>query len=101
MLMFSSLFQPVWTSPASELIESSIADNSVMVFSKSYCPYCKRAKKLLSDHKISFKAIELDTTALGSQMQSYLLTKTGQTTVPNIFIQVLCHLTLDGAYWRL
>ena len=29
------------------LIEKEIQQNSVMIFSKSYCPYCKTAKATL------------------------------------------------------
>lgn len=37
-----------------------IDDNAVQVFSKSYCPYCKATKTLLTDMGAKFNAIELD-----------------------------------------
>ncbi|KAG8384846.1 hypothetical protein BUALT_Bualt04G0160800 [Buddleja alternifolia] len=37
-----------------------VSSNSVVVFSKNYCPFCVRVKKLLKDLGASFKAIELD-----------------------------------------
>lgn len=79
-------------SPADE-VEALIADEPVAVFSKSYCPYCMRAKALLSelgeqiDGYTGAGIIELDEIGeRGRLMQNYLLEKTGQSTVPNIFI---------------
>jgi hypothetical protein len=41
-------------------IEQDIKQNKVMVFSKSYCPYCTEAKTAISKLGVAFKAIELD-----------------------------------------
>ena len=41
-------------------VQSIIDENPVAVFSKSYCPYCRQAKQLLSDSGAKFYAIELD-----------------------------------------
>ena len=41
-------------------VQSIIDENAVAVFSKSYCPYCNQAKKLLSDKGAKFFAVELD-----------------------------------------
>ncbi|KAF2825047.1 glutaredoxin [Ophiobolus disseminans] len=67
-------------------VQSIIDENPVAVFSKSYCPYCKAAKALLSESGAKFYAIELDQIDDGSAIQSTLGDITGQTTVPNIFI---------------
>ncbi|PVH99783.1 putative glutaredoxin [Periconia macrospinosa] len=67
-------------------VQSIIDENPVAVFSKSYCPYCREAKKLLSDSGAKFYAIELDQVDDGSAIQSTLKDLTGQGTVPNIFI---------------
>jgi len=78
-----------------KIVESEIDSNRVIVFrylvlnlyhSKSYCPYCIDAKNILKKLNVNFKAIELDQTPDGGDMQAYLLQKTGQRTVPNIFI---------------
>ncbi|KAM7509146.1 hypothetical protein LguiA_019599 [Lonicera macranthoides] len=63
-----------------------ISANPVIVFSKSYCPYCVSVKKLLTEIGTSFKAIELDTESDGSEIQSALAQISGQRTVPNVFI---------------
>ncbi|KAJ2514914.1 Glutaredoxin [Coemansia sp. RSA 1939] len=68
-----------------ELVRKLISDNNVMVFSKSYCPYCSRAKRLLAEKGIKFNAIELDNRIDGSDIQDYLATITGQNTTPNVF----------------
>ncbi|KAF2275817.1 glutaredoxin [Westerdykella ornata] len=67
-------------------VQSIIDENPVAVFSKSYCPYCRAAKQLLSENGAKYFAIELDQVDDGSAIQSTLAEMTGQTTVPNIFI---------------
>ncbi|KAK3032095.1 hypothetical protein RJ639_036309 [Escallonia herrerae] len=67
---------------AKELVSS----NPVVVFSKSYCPFCVSVKKLLAEIGATFKAIELDRESDGSDLQSALAELTGQRTVPNVFI---------------
>ena len=57
-----------------------------MVFSKSYCPYCDKAKKVLNKIKVSFKVMELDKEADGAAIQAALAEITGQRTVPNVFV---------------
>jgi len=73
---------------AKDIVESAINDHKVTVFSKSYCPYCKRAKALLTEQvgDKGLNVIELDLRDDGPQLQAYLLEKTSQRTVPNIFI---------------
>jgi len=48
------------TSAAKSKAQQIIDDNAVAVFSKSYCPYCKATKQLLSEQGAKFYAIELD-----------------------------------------
>ncbi|KAJ2466112.1 Glutaredoxin [Coemansia sp. RSA 2322] len=67
------------------LVNRLINQNAVLVFSKTYCPYCQRAQAELRKNKIGFEAIELDTRKDGGDIQAYLLELTKQRTVPNIF----------------
>ncbi|CAL1358078.1 unnamed protein product [Linum trigynum] len=67
---------------AKDLISSS----PVVIFSKTYCPYCTSVKKLLSDLRAAYKAVELDTESDGAEIQAALAQLTGQRTVPNVFI---------------
>ncbi|THH09824.1 hypothetical protein EW146_g8569 [Bondarzewia mesenterica] len=71
-----------------DFVNDTIAKNVVTIFSKSYCPYCKRAKGLFaSEYKdAQVKILELDEMEDGSAIQSALEELTGQRTVPNIFI---------------
>ncbi|KAF9146309.1 hypothetical protein BGX30_001960 [Mortierella sp. GBA39] len=69
------------------LIKTSIASNPVMIFSKSYCPYCLRVKDLFDDLAVPYKALELDEHENGADIQADLKTLTGQTSVPNVFVK--------------
>ncbi|KAK0596394.1 hypothetical protein LWI29_015299 [Acer saccharum] len=60
----------------------------VVIFSKTYCGYCRKAKELLTQLGASFKVIELDEEKDGDEIQSALTQWTGQRTVPNVFIGV-------------
>jgi len=70
-------------------IDSLIKENPVLIFSKTYCPFCNKVKALLTDLGITFHAFELDTIDPdeAASMQSALKEKTGQSTVPNVFIR--------------
>ncbi|KAF9964820.1 hypothetical protein BGZ70_005875 [Mortierella alpina] len=69
------------------LVRSSIASNPVMIFSKSYCPYCMRVKDLFDDLAVPYKALELDEHEYGDDIQLHLKKISGQSTVPNVFIK--------------
>ncbi|KAI9486173.1 MAG: putative GRX1-glutaredoxin [Benjaminiella poitrasii] len=72
---------------ASQMVDDYIKSSKVMVFSKTYCPYCDDAKELLNRLKVKYEHLELDDMgAMGRLIQEDLLVKTGQWTVPNIFI---------------
>jgi len=72
-----------------DTVEAAIADHKVAVFSKSWCPYCKKAKATLKElvpNDEDVKILELDELEDGDAIQAYLLEKTGQRTVPNVFV---------------
>lgn len=70
----------------SQKVQKIIDEHAVAVFSKSYCPYCTKSKKSLKNFDANAFVLELDKVPDGSKIQSYLHKKTGQKTVPNIFI---------------
>lgn len=69
-----------------EKAKDFIAKNTVMIFSKSYCPYCTKVKQLFQGLGVNFTAVELDQIADGSEIQAALKQITGGTTVPRVFI---------------
>eukprot|EP00884_Botryococcus_braunii_P018640 jgi/Botrbrau1/545/Bobra.0010s0020.1 len=75
-------------SDSKHLVEKAISDNPVFIFSKSYCPYCKKAKAALSEllppGKIA--ALELDLRPDGDNIQDALAQLTGGRSVPRVFI---------------
>mmetsp|Transcript_26557 Transcript_26557/g.50366 ORF Transcript_26557/g.50366 Transcript_26557/m.50366 type:complete len:129 (+) Transcript_26557:320-706(+) len=74
-------------STSNELTKSTIASNDVVIFSKTYCPFCKATKKLFSDMNIDAMVIEMDKVENGDAIQGELMITTGQRTVPNVFIK--------------
>eukprot|EP00591_Stephanopyxis_turris_P009192 CAMPEP_0195511354 /NCGR_PEP_ID=MMETSP0794_2-20130614/3705_1 /TAXON_ID=515487 /ORGANISM="Stephanopyxis turris, Strain CCMP 815" /LENGTH=99 /DNA_ID=CAMNT_0040638931 /DNA_START=109 /DNA_END=408 /DNA_ORIENTATION=+ len=72
---------------AAEFVKSEIDSNEVIIFSKSYCPYCKKTKKLFNEMNVDAKAIELDKIADGAAIQNALASISGQRTVPNVYIK--------------
>ncbi len=61
--------------------------HQVVVFSKSFCPFCKKTKELLEDLKIDATVYELNKMDDGADIQAALLDLSGQKTVPNVFIK--------------
>ncbi|THH02803.1 hypothetical protein EW145_g6699 [Phellinidium pouzarii] len=94
--MLASIFHSLFPKPLSpeemteikEFVDNAITSNHIVVFSKSYCPYCLKAKTLLKNEYGDVPAfvVELDTRKDGSAIQNYLEEMTGQRTVPSIFI---------------
>lgn len=56
----------------------------VIVYTKDYCPYCDRAKELLSRKNIAFDEIHLSSER--PQEIEELMNRTKHRTVPQIFI---------------
>ncbi|GAA5939381.1 glutaredoxin [Sporobolomyces koalae] len=77
---------PITTMSVTSTVNSKISGSHVVVFSKSYCPYCRNAKQLLKSLDVEADIYELDQMDEGADWQNYLAEKTGQRTVPNIFI---------------
>eukprot|EP00979_Chaetoceros_neogracilis_P006025 scaffold1186_cov211-Chaetoceros_neogracile.AAC.4 len=81
----------------SAYVAEHISQHDVVIFSKSYCPYCTQTKgtfqRLLGDlgfgDNLSFKVIELDELPQndGGIIQRELYEISGQRTVPNVFIR--------------
>lgn len=56
----------------------------VIVYSKAFCPYCDRAKQLLTHKGVAYKEIRVDQEP--DQLQVMLAKSDGRRTLPQIFI---------------
>lgn len=55
----------------------------VVIYSSDYCPYCMRAKQLLSRKGVAFTEINVDGEP---QLRAEMARKAGRTSVPQIWI---------------
>jgi glutaredoxin 3 len=55
----------------------------VQIYSKQQCPYCVRAKGLLSKKGVSYEEIDVET---DDATRAWLVEETGQRTVPQVFV---------------
>ncbi|XP_055694034.1 uncharacterized protein LOC129796265 isoform X2 [Lutzomyia longipalpis] len=79
--------QPVDMSGAvAQYVRDTIASDKVVIFSKTYCPYCRMAKEQFDKLSQKFTAIELETRDDGSEIQDVLGEMTGGRTVPRVFV---------------
>lgn len=69
-----------------ESIQETTASNSVVIYSKSWCPYCAQTKQLFDEMSQPYTAIELDEREDGDLLQETLRDMTQQRTVPNVFV---------------
>ena len=56
----------------------------VEIYTKMFCPYCARAKRLLADKGVDY--VEYEISSGGEKRQEMLQRANGRTTVPQIFI---------------
>ncbi|KAH8308918.1 uncharacterized protein Grx1t [Drosophila kikkawai] len=67
-------------------VREIIANNKVVIFSKSYCPYSSMAKEQFRKMDVKPVAVELDLREDGAEIQAVLGRMTGAKTVPRCFI---------------
>ncbi|WP_421507800.1 glutaredoxin 3 [Erwinia rhapontici] len=56
---------------------------NVEIYTKATCPFCHRAKALLSQKGVTFKEIPIDGDV---SLREEMIKRSGRTTVPQIFI---------------
>jgi len=71
---------------AKEFINTTIGSSPAVIFSKSYCPYCKRVKNLFNKIEATFTVIELDQDPHGSEYAAELEERTGRSSVPYVYV---------------
>ncbi|KAN0073680.1 Thioredoxin-like fold [Tylopilus felleus] len=72
----------------SDFVDGKIATHKIVVFSKTYCPFCKQTKQYFQDNhpQETVEVVELDTRDDTDAIQDYLKVKTGARSVPRTFI---------------
>ncbi|XP_010550440.1 PREDICTED: glutaredoxin-C3 isoform X2 [Tarenaya hassleriana] len=71
---------------ASAFVQNAIFSNKIVIFSKSYCPYCMAAKRIFRELNEHPFIVELDLRDDGPQIQYELLEFVGRRTVPQVFV---------------
>ncbi|KAL6959985.1 Monothiol glutaredoxin-S6 [Sarracenia purpurea var. burkii] len=85
-VLHSSPKEAVASNSASAFVQNVIYSNRIAIFSKSYCPYSLRAKRIFSElHEQPF-VVELDLRDDGYKIQDVLLDLVGRRTVPQVFV---------------
>ena len=67
-------------------IENFTNEHDCVIFSATYCPYSKRAKKILCEKFNNIKIIETDADEQGGNYRKIIEDKYNHNTVPVIFI---------------
>lgn len=74
------------------MFKAAVRKYPVVMISKTTCPWCDRAKDLLDavadniDDCKGTKIFKVDKMKGGTEMKEYIVRKTAQSSVPNIFI---------------
>jgi glutaredoxin 3 len=63
-------------------MNGAVSAPKITVYTTSYCPYCTRAKQLLQRKGYAFEEIDAEG---DPALREWLVEKTGQMTVPQIF----------------
>lgn len=69
-----------------DLVKQKNAENPVIVYSKTWCPYCAQVKQLFSQLEVPAKIVELDQVVEGDDVQAALFEVSASRTVPQVFI---------------
>lgn len=88
--IFSSKTSPEIMEAAQKFVDEQLAVHKVVVFSKSYCPYCKMAKEALKEIKADYHLIEIENRSDCDAIQDVLSKMTGARSVPRVFINKKC-----------
>ncbi|XP_057655671.1 uncharacterized protein LOC130893494 isoform X1 [Diorhabda carinulata] len=88
--IFSTKMAVDLSSPKAQEVMAIIKKDKIVIFSKTYCPYCKMAKQVFDQMGVSYTTIELENREDGDEIQSILGEMTGARTVPRVFVNEKC-----------
>ncbi|XP_059634564.1 glutaredoxin-C4-like [Cornus florida] len=71
---------------STKFVKKTISSHSIVIFSKSYCPYCRKAKAVFKELNQVPHVVELDERDDGWDIQDALSELVGRRTVPQVFI---------------
>ncbi|XP_042190904.1 glutaredoxin 2 [Callorhinchus milii] len=74
----------------SKFIEDLVKRNCIVIFSKTSCPFCVKAKDVFEAMKVSYRVVEIDEREDGCFLQHTLGILTGSRTVPRVFVNGVC-----------
>lgn len=60
-----------------------MAKPEIVLYTKSWCPYCARAKSLLAGKGVTWQEIDIEAEP---ERREEMIARSGRTTVPQIFI---------------
>lgn len=83
--------------PAS-IIERSINENRIFIFSRTTCPLCNKVKKLFKDINESYEVMEVDQAPHGEEVDRALAERVGKTSVPQVFVKGILIGSCDDTY---
>mmetsp|Transcript_71696 Transcript_71696/g.149844 ORF Transcript_71696/g.149844 Transcript_71696/m.149844 type:complete len:115 (-) Transcript_71696:413-757(-) len=71
-----------------QFVQGELAKSGIVVFSKSYCPYCTSAKNALRKTGLSMEVHELDRMGepRNGPVQQVLQSYSGEISVPQVFV---------------
>ena len=70
-----------------EWVQQLVSSHKVVVFSKTYCPFCHRTKQTFRHLKTAdVVVVEIDAQDNGGEIQRILYGMTGQLTVPSVWV---------------
>ncbi|NP_001083654.1 glutaredoxin L homeolog isoform X1 [Xenopus laevis] len=78
---------------AQNFVQSKVKPSKVTMFEKSSCPFCVRAKGILTKYKFKeghLEIIDISKLDFMSSLQQYFMQTTGESTVPRIYIGEKC-----------
>eukprot|EP00894_Picocystis_sp_ML_P002394 jgi/Pico_ML_1/52911/g3548.t1 len=67
-------------------VQELVSTAPVVVYSKSWCPFCMQVKGLFEKLGVQAEVVEMDGMTEENEIMDALVELTGQSTVPNVFI---------------